>query len=410
MMLSLALALTLSAHASEEFFDRLADSLVFNPADGRIRARVSGMLDLEVYRVQAPAPGLIYTDSNTLFNPRLTLFLDAQAGEHIYFFAQARADRGFDPADRPLRGRLDEYAVRIAPWAGARFNIQAGKFATVVGSWVPRHGSWENPFITAPLAYEHVTAIWDTAAARSGNTLLAWGHVNTGSTAAEEYADKHLRSPIIWGPAYSSGVALFGDSGKFTGAIELKNAGLPLRPKGWDATRDSFDHPAVSARLAWQPNVMWRLGMSASSGSYLLPSAARTVAPGRDLGDYRQTLLAQEVSFAWHHWQVWAELFQARFEIPNVGDANVVSGYIEVKRRFTPMLAGAVRWNFQTPGSIPHGGGTTKWGREAQRFDLAPSWRFSAHSQLKLQFSLQHEPGAPRRTSHMFAGQFTVRF
>jgi hypothetical protein len=36
--------------------------------------------------------------------------------------------------------------------------------------------------------------------------------------------------------------------------------------------------------------------------------------------------------------------------------------------------------------------------------------RFSARSQLKLQFSVKHEPGAPRRTSHMFGAQFTVRF
>lgn len=408
--LALALAIAAPARASDEFFDRLADSLVFNSAGGGFRARVSGTLDLEAYRVQAPAPGLIYTAGDSLFNPRLTLFLDAQAGGRIYFFAQARADRGFDPSDRSLRGRLDEYAVRVAPWTGANLSVQAGKFATVVGSWVPRHGSWENPFVTAPFAYEHVTAIWDSAAARSSNMLLKWGHVNTGSTAAEEYADKRLRSPIIWGPAYSSGIALFAESGKFDAAFEVKNAGLPVGPKGWDPTRESFEHPTVGARVTWRPNVMWRLGMSASSGSYLMPSAGRTLPPGFGLGDYRQTLFAQEVSFAWHHWQVWAELFQARFEIPRVGDAGVFSGYVEVKRRFTPVSSGAVRWNFQTPGSIPHGGGTAKWGREAQRLDFAPSWRFSAHSQLKLQFSLQHEPGAPRRTSHMLAAQFTVRF
>ncbi|HEY5551668.1 MAG TPA: hypothetical protein VIK52_07260 [Opitutaceae bacterium] len=409
--LALACSLAAAAHGSEEFFDRLSDSLVFSSNDGRFRARVSGTLDLEAYRVQAPAPGLIYTASESLFNPRLTLFLDAQAGDRVYVFAQARADRGFDPADRHLRGRLDEYAVRIAPWDGANFNIQVGKFATVVGSWVPRHGSWENPFITAPLAYEHVTGIWDSVAARTRGTLLGWAHVGTGSTAAEEYADKHLRSPIIWGPAYSSGVAMFAESGRLTGALEVKNAAPSIRPDGWDATRRSFEHPTVNARLTWQPNVMWRLGMSASSGPYLRPSATPTLAPGHGLGDYRQVLIAQEIAFAWHHWQVWVEVFQARFEIPVVGDADVVSGYAEVKYRFTPMFAGSVRWNFQTPGSIPTAnGGSAKWGRETQRIDFAPTWRFSPNSQLKLQLSLQHEPGAPRKDSRMLAAQFTVRF
>ena len=410
-LLAIACALATAAHASEEFFDRLSDSLVFSTDDGALRARVSGTLDLEAYHVQAPAPGLIFTADESLFNPRLTVFLDAQAGERVYFFAQARVDRGFDPTDRHVRGRLDEYAVRIGPWDGVKFNIQAGKFATVVGNWVPRHGSWENPFVTAPLAYEQLTGIWDSVAARSSGTLLGWAHVGTGSTAAEEYADKHLRSPIIWGPAYSTGIAMFAEVGKFSGALEVKNAALPISPKGWDATRRSFEHPTVNARVTWQPNVMWRLGMSASTGPYLRPSATPTLAQGHGLGDYQQVLVAQEISFAWHHWQVWAEVFQSRFEIPIVGDAEVVSGYAELKYRFTPVFAGALRWNFQHYGTISAAsGGRVQWGRDVQRIDFAPSWRFSANSQLKLQLSLQHEPGAPRRNSRIIAAQFTVRF
>ena len=53
---------------------------------------------------------------------------------------QARADRRFDPADRHVEARLDEYAVRFTPWRDSRLNLQVGKFATVVGSWALRHG------------------------------------------------------------------------------------------------------------------------------------------------------------------------------------------------------------------------------------------------------------------------------
>ena len=35
-------------------------------------------------------------------------------------------------------------------------NVQAGKFATVVGNWIERYDSWNNPFITAPLPYENM--------------------------------------------------------------------------------------------------------------------------------------------------------------------------------------------------------------------------------------------------------------
>ena len=405
-----ALLPAMSAHAGEEFFDRVSDALTFESSDGSVRAHVSGTLDIEAYRVQAPAPGLIYTDDSTLFNPRLTLFLDAQLGGRVYVFAQARFDRGFDPSEKGPRGRLDEYAVRIAPWKGVRLDFQAGKFATIVGSWVQRHGSWENPFITAPIPYEQLTGIWDTVAAHSSGVLLDWAHVDEPYTAEEEYADKRLRVPLIWGPAYATGFAMLGEAGRFTGAVELKNAALSVHPDGWKPEGDAFAHPTVSARLTFQPNVMWRIGASASTGSYLRPSAARTVAPGFGLGDYREVLFGQELRFAWHHFQAWMEVFESRFQVPLVGNADTISGYIELKYRFTPLFSGAVRFNVQSPGTIPHEGGVAKWGRDVERLDIAPAWRFSANSQLKIQLSLQHEPGAPRENSTMLGGQYTVRF
>src|SRR6185436_15908925 len=108
-----------------------------------------------------PAPGVIRADENDLFNPRLTLFLDAQLGTHVYVFAQSRVDRGYDPGYEHTEIRLDEYALRLTPWNDGRLSLQLGKFGTVVGNWSARHGAWTNAFINAPLAYEHLTGVWD---------------------------------------------------------------------------------------------------------------------------------------------------------------------------------------------------------------------------------------------------------
>jgi hypothetical protein len=69
--------------------------------------------------------------------------------------------------------------------------------------------------------------------------------------------------------------------------------------------------------------------------------------PGRDISDYREFVLGQDISFAWHHLQLWAEFYEARFEVPNVGDADTFAYYVEAKYKFTPQLFGAVRWNQQ---------------------------------------------------------------
>src|SRR5438067_12889121 len=100
----------------DDFLDRLDNALTFSAFQDNFRARLSGTIDLEVYHFEQPAPGLINSTSDSLFNPRLTLFLDAQAGSQVYFFAQARLDRGFDPSDHGAQVRLDEYALRITPW------------------------------------------------------------------------------------------------------------------------------------------------------------------------------------------------------------------------------------------------------------------------------------------------------
>src|SRR5437773_12076136 len=114
----------------DDFLDRLDNALTFSAFQDNIRARLSGTIDLEVYHFEQPAPGLIDSKIEKLFNPRLTLFLDTQLGKQVYFFAQSRLDRRFDPSNHGAAVRLDEYALRLTPWEDGRFSFQIGKFAT----------------------------------------------------------------------------------------------------------------------------------------------------------------------------------------------------------------------------------------------------------------------------------------
>lgn len=382
---------------AQDFLDRVDDALTFTALNGHVRTRVSGSLDLEAYQFSGPAPGLILTTSDALFNPRLSLFVDAQLGPAIYVFTQTRVDRGFDPSDHGAQLRLDEYAVRFTPWQDGRFNLQVGQFATVVGTYVARHLSWENPFINAPLPYENVTAIED-------KTAPYYSYLSVGIP-----RDKYEYNPVIWGPSYATGVSVAGRIGQFDYAAEVKNASLSSRPESWPITRMDFDHPTVSGRLGFRPNEMWTFGVSASDGAYFRPEAMKTLPLGRDLGDFHERLIGQDIGFAWHHLQLWAEFFEARFEIPRFTDADTFAYYLEAKYKFTPQFFGAVRWNQQFFGDVTNSyGGTAPWGHDLWRADIAAGYRFTAHTQLKLQYSFQEEKNGP--TARMFAAQFTVRF
>ena len=385
---------------AQDFFDQLDERLTVSAFDNQFRARLSGTLDLEFYHFDLPAPGLIDSLSENLFNPRLTLFLDAQIGPTLYFFAQARMDRHFDPTDLGAQARMDEYALRFTPWEDGRFSLQVGKFATVIGRWVQRHLSWDNPFLNAPLIYENITAIEDRLAPAFVADLDA------------ELADeKYEYNPTIWGPSYTSGVSISGRIGQFDYAAELKNAALASRPESWDATRVGFERPTISGRLGYRPNEMFNFGLFASDGPYFEDQAGPSLPPGRSLSDYHEILIGQDASFEWHHLQIWAEFHEVRFEVPLVGDADVFGYFLEAKYKFTPQLFAAMRWNQQLYADVPDGfGGTKPWGHDAWRIDTAVAYRFTPHTQLKVQYDLEHDDNARHGFGHLFAMQFTIRF
>jgi hypothetical protein len=399
------------ARADDSLFDRIEQALTFSAAETQLRARISGTLELEGYDFQTPPPGVIDAPGRRLFNPRLSVFVDAQFGPTLYGFVQVRADRGFDPRAADAEVRLDEYALRYTPWRRGILNVQIGRFATVVGNWTNRHGGWVNPFITAPLPYEYLTGIWDTEAIRSPNTLFQWSRVRPGQPDAVTAIEKTLRIPIVWGPAYVPGLAVSGDVGRFRYAVEAKLGSLSSRPEAWDHGREQRHHPAFGARLGYRPSQMWDLGFSASTGSYLREFAGATVAARTGRGDYRQTVFAHDLAFAWRHWQVWGEIYASRFEIPNVGDADTGAYYVEAKYKLTPRLSGALRWNQQLFGRINDRRGVpTKWGHDVWRVDFAPGFRFTPHTQLKFQYSLQRGDSDTRDHTRLLALQFVVRF
>ncbi len=362
-------ACTARAIEIDELFDRLDQALTFGALTfgafhENVRARLSGTVDLELYHFEQPAPGLIDSDIDTLFNPRLTLFLDTQIGSHVYVFVQSRVDRGFDPSDHGAQVRADEYALRVTPWDDSRFTLQIGKFATVVGNWVARHLSWDNPFINAPLPYENVTAISDKSAPASARDF-----VNRFEREKYEFV------PVIWGPSYASGISVSGRLGRFDYAAEMKNASLSSRPESWSVAAMGFEQPTFSARVGFE------------------------------------FVIGQDISYAVRHLQLWAEFYEARFEVPRAGDADTFAYYFEAKYKFAPQWFGALRWNQQFFSNIDNRAGRgLQWGPDLARIELAAGYRFTSHTQIKVQYSYQHETSGTEEDNHLIATQFTVRF
>ncbi len=370
---------------------------------GPLRVELSGLADLEGYYVDRRPAGLLFGGEDSFFNPRLTLFADARLGRRWYAFTEARVDRGFDPrASDTAAFRFDQYLLRFAPLADGRVSVQAGKFASVMGNWVARHDSWTNPFINAPLPYENVTIVSDGPAAPSRGAFLDRRHL----------ADRKTRwVPVLWGPGYASGAAVFGRIDRADYALEVKNAAPSSRPAVWDARQRGFAHPTVSGRLGWRPSAAWALGVSGSGGPYLREKAEHSLAAGHHVGDYHQYVVAADASFARRHLELWAEAFAARFEVPRVGGADTFVYYVEGRYKLTPRLFAALRWNQQLFGDVPNSVGDDRaWDRSGWRVDTAFTYRFGRHLQGKLQYSYFRQRGDVQQGEQLVAAQLTLKF
>jgi len=152
----------LRAVCAEDFLDRVDQALTISLFHDEVRTRLSGTLDLEYYHFPQPPPGLIRASGHDLFTPRLSVFLDAQVGPKVYLFTQTRLDNGFDPSDIGTQLRLDEYALRFTPWRDGRFNLQIGKFSTIVGGRLCRNSrntALVQPNPTTLMLYPAFTAV-----------------------------------------------------------------------------------------------------------------------------------------------------------------------------------------------------------------------------------------------------------
>lgn len=395
-----AAALAILPLEAEEWLDHAGEWLTLSSWNDRVRTRLNGLMDIEGYHFDSEPPGLIDTRHEFLAVPRLTLMLDSQIGSKVYFFAQTRVDRGFDPGDLGWRHRFEEYALRLNPDEDQRFSIQVGKAASVVGNWIPRHLSWDNPFINAPLPYESVTKIYDREAPLSREHFLI-----------ESPETKYEYIPGIWGPAYSTGLAIAYKAGDFDIAAEIKNAALSSRPEVWDGFTTGFNHPSFAGRIGYSPDARWNFGTSASIGSYFQPEAQSSLPPGDRFSNYRQTMVGQDIGFAWHHWQLWAEAYEMRFDVPLIGNADLLMYYLEAKYRFTPRCFAALRWNQQFFAAVPNDSGALeRWGEDLWCAEAALGFRLTAHTQFKIQYSLQQTRAENHESSNTIAGQFTVRF
>jgi hypothetical protein len=407
-----ALALAAPASAQGDPLDDLADAVreatIFETPDRTFSFDLDMYLTMDNFVMSQPPPPIIDAGGNYLANPRLSLLGQVDLYDWITMFALGRVDRGFDPTDESLQARPDEYYAQFDPFDGP-FRFTAGKFGTSYGQWARRYFEWDNPMTTAPLAYEWITTVGDGTNALTVAPSVA-GFLNRKNLVG----DRSKWVPAIWGPSYTTGFRFDGSAAIFDYAFEIKNNALSSRPGEWDLWDHGFYGQGLTyqGRFGVRPVTDWSLGVSGSSGAYLIPSAAGVPA-GTQWYDYKQNAAGFDVSWAHGPLEAWSEVQWTSFDVPGaVGTVALVSYFIEGRWKFSPGWWLSGRWNQQLYDDIrdPATGQDVAWDNDVWRLEACVGWKVDRSLTVKAQYSFADQSGPIDQGQSLFDLQLVLGF
>src|SRR5262245_8175156 len=92
-----ASVLAAAATPARADLEDVAGKLTWSNANGSVVANLSMIADTTLYAQDAPAQGLLFSDNDVYFAPRVATFAEVGFGDRLLLHAQLTADRGFDP-------------------------------------------------------------------------------------------------------------------------------------------------------------------------------------------------------------------------------------------------------------------------------------------------------------------------
>ena len=330
-------------------------------ASGEITATFGGRDDTAFFN---------YTDyeHNALRMFRISLTGMWQPASRVAFLGELRSEDV---------QRVIPYAlyVRVRPFAGRAFFIQAGRIPPVFGAFGRRtYGAGANPLIGYPLAYQYLTTLRSDAIPATADDLLAMRGRGWRTEFPVGDPTEAPGVPLMSAYRWDTGVEAHAASRWLDGSVAVTTGTLakPLVRNdnaGWQA----------SWRLAWKPIVGLAVGASASHGEFL----ARTVtdlAAVPSTTSYSQRALGVDAEYSRDHWIVRGELIESRWRVPALAAPYITNplkataGFVEGRYRIGARYFAAARADRLTfsriTGERLFGGVPTPWDAPVSRIEV----------------------------------------
>lgn len=341
---------------------------------------------------------------STLHLAVFSLSGEARAGDRLALLAEVRSEN----LDTP-----NVYALylRLRPWSGRSFDIQAGRIPPVFGTFARRRYGIDNPLAGLPLAYQYLTTLLPDAVPRDANALLE--RRGYGWLVDYPLGSPHPSGgmPLVSALRWDTGVQVRVGSEPLEVSAALTQGTLS-NPR----TRDDNGGKQVSARIAVRPLVGLVLGVSGATGEYLGRDATQGLPPRLSGRPYRQRALGLDVEWSRGYGLVSAEAVWSGWDVPAVsapfihGPLQALGVFLEARYKLAPGLYAAARLDHLGFNAIDGSMGRLAWDAPVTRTEAGLGFAVRRNLWLKGVFQHDWRDGGPVRSQSIGAAQLAFWF
>jgi hypothetical protein len=314
---------------------------------------------------------------------RVDLSAQVKAGDHISFLGELRTEN---------TDTVQPYAlyVRIRPWAGRNFDIQAGRLPPTFGAFGRRTYAPDNPLIGYPLAYQYLTSLRPDALPASADELLrmrarGWlASYSIGNVAANRGV------PLVDILRWDTGVQAHAGTDIVDATVSV-TAGTLSNP----LFRDDNDGRQVAARVAVHPIPGLIAGASFAHGPFVTTTAARGAVGDGHANEFTQVAWGADAEYSRDYYLVRFETVASAWTLPLVraplitNPLRSVGTAIEGRYKLRPGLYVAARVDHLGFSTITGTLRTDTWDAPVTRLEFGGG--YSIQRNLLVKIELQHD-------------------
>jgi hypothetical protein len=300
--------------------------------------------------------------------------------------------------------------VRVRPWSGHAFDVQAGQIPPSFGAFGRRgyHGT-DNPLIGYPLAYQYLTSLRPDAVPASMGDLLFMRSRGWQVTYPIGSPEPAPGVPIMSAFRWDTGVQAHweGRLAEVTGSVTTGTLSDPR-------ASDNNGGKQFSGRVAVRPALGLILGGSAARGDFLADSVVRLL-PDPE-APHAQTTIGADAEYSRNHWLVRSELLWSRWNMPlsfppSEIDLDALGAWVEARYRVTPRVYLATRLDRLTFSKVPAPSGLMRtWDAPVTRVEADAGYYIQRNLIVRLAVQHNDRDGGRVRRRTYFAGQLAYWF